>query len=78
VALGGQQRRRLLHNGCGGERPRRGAARAGLIASSAAGLAAFALLFARLGVFRGDAGPNRLGEPNSGDREVEPVAEMFS
>jgi hypothetical protein len=55
-----------------------GAARAGLIASSAAGLAAFALLFARLGVFRGDAGPNRLGEPNSGDREVEPVAEMFS
>jgi uncharacterized membrane protein YhaH (DUF805 family) len=48
-----------------------------LIAFSAAVLGAFARLFAWLGVFKGDAGPNRFGEPNSSDRKIEPVAEVF-
>jgi uncharacterized membrane protein YhaH (DUF805 family) len=31
-----------------------------------------------LGAIKGQAGPNRFGEPNSGDREIAPVAEVFS
>jgi uncharacterized membrane protein YhaH (DUF805 family) len=30
-----------------------------------------------LGFFKGEPGPNRYGEPNSGDRDTTPVAEVF-
>jgi uncharacterized membrane protein YhaH (DUF805 family) len=38
----------------------------------------FVLLVAWLGFFKGDQGANRFGEPDSGDRTVTPVAEVFS
>ena len=41
-------------------------------------LAAFVLLIAWVGFFKSDPGANRFGEPDSGDRQVTPVAEVFS
>jgi uncharacterized membrane protein YhaH (DUF805 family) len=48
-----------------------------LIGPIVAGLV-MAGLFIWTAFFRGAPGPNRYGEPNSGDREVAPVVEVFS
>jgi len=49
-------------------------------AALAAGLivAAYGSVIVCMGFFKGQAAPNKYGEPNSGDRDVTPVAEVFS
>jgi uncharacterized membrane protein YhaH (DUF805 family) len=39
---------------------------------------AFLGMFIWLGFFKGQDGPNRYGEPNSGDRDITAAAEVFS
>jgi uncharacterized membrane protein YhaH (DUF805 family) len=39
---------------------------------------AFGGMFIWLGFFKGQPGPNKYGEPNSGDRDVTPTVEVFS
>jgi uncharacterized membrane protein YhaH (DUF805 family) len=57
-----------------------------LLAAGVAGAVGFVLIvlcvggwmFIWLGFIKGQPGPNKYGEPNSGDRDVTPQAEVFS
>jgi uncharacterized membrane protein YhaH (DUF805 family) len=49
-----------------------------VLAAAVVMLGAFVTLIAWLGFSKGQPAANKYGEPNSGDREVAPVAEVFS
>ena len=49
-----------------------------IFAAAAVMFAAFVTLLVWLGFLKGQPGPNKYGEPNSGDRKITPVVEVFS